>query len=127
VQLASKVVCTPHIGASTDQAAQAILNDVLNIVAAFKENGTPPARNVVNLRKGVKTQVHLVVRHYNRVGVLARVLEALRDESINIEEMQNMIFDGNDAACCALALDRQPSPKILATLSKDKDIIEVTV
>jgi D-3-phosphoglycerate dehydrogenase len=123
--LASKVVCTPHIGASTEQAAQAILNSVLNIVTSYKENGQPPAKNVVNLRKEVKSEVKLVVRHFNRVGVLSRVLESLRDEGINIEEMQNSIFEGNDAACCSLALDKKPGPEILSKLSQDQDIIEV--
>lgn len=125
-ELASKVVCTPHIGASTDQAANAILNAVLNIIAAFKEDGKPPAQNVVNLRKESQAPVNLVVRHYNRVGVLAMVLQSLRDEGINIEEMQNSIFDGNDAACCSLALDKKPSSEVLAELSKNENIIEVT-
>ena len=126
VGLAAKVVCTPHIGASTDQAAQAILNEVLNIITAYKENGKPPAKNVVNLRKGVKAPVNLVVRHFNRVGVLAMVLQSLRDEGINIEEMQNSIFDGNDAACCSLALDKKPSSRVIEDLSKNEHIIEVT-
>ena len=125
-ELASKVVCTPHIGASTDQAANAILNSVLDIVTAYKENGQPPAKNVVNLRKESQAKINLTVRHYNRVGVLAKVLESLRDEGINIEEMQNSIFEGNDAACCSLALDKAPSSKVLEGLSQNQDIIEVT-
>lgn len=125
-ELASKVVCTPHIGASTDQAANAILNSVLGIVTAYKENGQPPAQNVVNLRKESKAKINLTVRHYNRVGVLAKVLESLRDEGINIEEMQNSIFEGNDAACCSLALDKEPGVAVLEKLSNNQDIIEVT-
>lgn len=125
-ELASKVVCTPHIGASTDQAANAILNSVLEIVTAYKENGQPPAKNVVNLRKESMAKINLTVRHYNRVGVLAKVLESLRDEGINIEEMQNSIFEGNDAACCSLALDKEPGPAVLEKLSQNQDIIEVT-
>ena len=36
----------------------------------------------------------LVVRHYDRVGVLAAVLDGLREEGINVEEMENAVFAG---------------------------------
>ncbi len=124
-ELAAKVTCTPHIGASTDQASEAIANETFNIVNSFVQTGRPI--NVVNLRDAVTDQTKLVVRHFNRVGVLARVLTMLRDEGINIEEMQNSIFQTDQAACCSLALDKAPCEATLAKLTEDPDIIEVTL
>jgi len=123
--LASAVTCTPHIGASTDQATEAIANEVFNIVRSFAETGRPT--NVVNLRAPAKDETKLVVRHFNRVGVLSRVLTKLRDEGINIEEMQNSIFETNLAACCSLSLDKRPSEATLKALEGDPDIIEITL
>jgi D-3-phosphoglycerate dehydrogenase / 2-oxoglutarate reductase len=124
-ELASLVACTPHIGASTDQAAEAIAAEVLRIVRIFSETGQPP--NVVNMRRVLEPQTNLIVRHYNRVGVLARVLDSLRNEGINIEEMQNSIFQTDQAASCSLTLDKPPTSAALETIMADEDVIEVTL
>ena len=122
--LAAKVVCTPHIGASTEQAEEAIAEETVRVVQEFMRLGTPP--NVVNVRATRATGSALVIRHYNRVGVLARVLNQLRDEGINIEEMQNLIFQNNEAASCSITIDKAPSAQVLDRLGQDPDIIEVT-
>jgi D-3-phosphoglycerate dehydrogenase / 2-oxoglutarate reductase len=41
-ELASLITCTPHIGASTDQAADAIAAETVRIVKVFQQTGTPP-------------------------------------------------------------------------------------
>jgi len=121
--LASLVTCTPHIGASTDQATEAIANEVFNIVQSFARKGQPV--NVVNLREPATDENKMIIRHFNHVGVLARVLTMLRDEDINIEEMQNAVFKTNKAACCTLSLDRLPSDAVIQALNEDGDVIEV--
>jgi D-3-phosphoglycerate dehydrogenase len=68
-----------------------------------------------------------VVRHYNRVGVLASILDLLREEGVNVEEMENTIFAGAQAACCTLQLDTPPSPKVLATLGRNDAILQVSL
>lgn len=123
-ELASQVVCTPHIGASTEQSEEAIAEETVRIVKEFIRAGSPP--NVVNVRTAKGTGSTLVIRHYNRVGVLARVLDQLRDEGINIEEMQNLIFKNAEAASCSITLDKAPSAKVLALFRQDPNIIEVT-
>lgn len=55
----------------------------------------------------------------------ALVLTMLRDEDINIEEMQNAIFETNKAACCTLSLDKLPCDAVVQALNDDVDIIEV--
>lgn len=125
VDLASRVVCTPHIGSSTEQSEEAIAEEAVRVVKEFIQNGTPP--NVVNVRTAKGVGSTLVIRHYNRVGVLARVLELLRDEGINIEEMRNLIFSHAEAASCSITVDKIPSAAVLAQLGKSPDIIEITV
>lgn len=53
VELAKMITCTPHIGASTDQAADAIAEETVRIVKVFEETGTPPgAVNKPAAKKG---------------------------------------------------------------------------
>ena len=121
--LAQCITATPHIGASTEQAADAIADDVVRIVRAFHETGKPP--NPINMCLRSPATHSLVIRHYNRVGVLAGVLDLLREEDINIEEMENTIFDGAEAACCTLQLDAAPSAAALAALEQNELILQV--
>ena len=125
IDLANKVVCTPHIGASTEQAETAIAQEAVRVVSVFMSGSTPP--NVVNLRTGRGDGPTLVVRHYNRVGVLAGVFDKLRQEDINIEDMQNLVFAGGETASCSLAIDKTPSPEVLEALSGMEHIIEITI
>jgi predicted amino acid-binding ACT domain protein len=67
-----------------------------------------------------------VVRHHNRVGVLSAILMMLKEEGINIEEMQNTIFSGGATATCSLYLDKKPADKTIALMSAHADIIQVT-
>jgi D-3-phosphoglycerate dehydrogenase len=121
-ELASLAICTPHIGASTDQASEAICDEAVRIVKTFKESGK--ALNGVNVRKKTTAKYNLVVRHYNRVGVLASVLNLLRDEGVNIEEMENTIFEAGKAATCTLKLDSLPKVETVASLNSNPNIIK---
>jgi len=122
--LAQCVTATPHIGASTEEAADAIAGEVVRIIRTFHETGKPPKAINVCLRSPATHS--LVVRHYNRVGVLAGLLDLLREEDINVEEMENTIFDGAEAACCTLQLDAPPSATVLAALEANELILQVT-
>jgi len=123
-ELAELATCTPHIGASTDQAAEAIAEETVRIVASYVQTGKPV--NTVNIQRKSPAKVDLVVRHYNRVGVLADVLRELKNEGINIEEMENTIFEGGKTACCALRLDAEPAADLLAKIDNEH-IIKMSV
>jgi D-3-phosphoglycerate dehydrogenase / 2-oxoglutarate reductase len=123
VELAQLVTATPHIGASTDQAAEAIADEVVRIVRSFIETGKPV--NTVNMCARSPATHSLVIRHYNRVGVLAGVLDLLRREEINVEEMENTIFEDAQAACCTLQLDSSPSESTLTALQESDSILQV--
>src|SRR5664279_2044472 len=104
----ANVYGTHHIGASTEQAQEAIAAETVRIVQIFKETGNVP--NVVNLAQRTPATHRLVVRHLDRPGVLAGVLDTLRTAEINVQEMENVIFDGAEAAVAHINLDRAPPP-----------------
>ena len=81
--------------------------------------------NGVNIREKTSAQYNLVVRHYNKVGVFAGVLDELRNEGINIEEMENTIFESGQAASCSLKLDDKPSEKLISKISTGENVIQV--
>jgi D-3-phosphoglycerate dehydrogenase len=115
---------THHIGASTDQAQEAIAAETVRIVRAFKETGQVP--NVVNLAERTPATHRLVVRHRDRPGVLAHVLAAIRTANINVQEMENIIFEGSEAAVARINLESEPSREILERLqTENPDIIEL--
>jgi D-3-phosphoglycerate dehydrogenase len=124
-ELASLVTATPHIGASTDEASEAIAAEVVRIIRLFRETGKPA--NTVNMCDRSPATHSLVVRHFNRVGVLASVLDLLREEGINVEEMENTIFEGAQAACCTFQLDSPPSDAAMSTLLDNDAILQVSL
>jgi len=105
---------THHIGASTEQAQDAIATEAFRIVESFIKTGA--ANNCVNLAKRTPAKWQLVVRHYDRVGVLAYVLDAIRRANINVEEVRNIVFDGAAAASCTIQLDTEPAASLLEAL-----------
>lgn len=117
---------THHIGASTDQAQEAIAAETVRIIQSFKETGQVP--NVVNLAQRTPATHRLVVRHRDRPGVLAQVLDAIKAEQINVQEMENIVFEGAEAAVATINLDKAPSGAMLDRLrAHNADIIELNV
>ncbi len=113
---------THHIGASTEQAQEAIAEEAMRIIATFLKTGV--VLNCVNLATRTPAKWQLVVRHYDRVGVLAFVLDQIRRAGINIEEVQNVVFDGAAAASCRIQLDGEPGSELLSGIrGGNKDII----
>lgn len=117
---------THHIGASTDQAQEAIAAETVRIVQSFKETGRVP--NVVNLAVRTPATHTLVVRHQDRPGVLAQVLDAIRGANINVQEMENIIFEGSEAAVARINLEAAPPAETLERLrAENPDILELSL
>ena len=113
---------THHVGASTDQAQVAIAHEVIRIVQSFQSSGEVP--NAVNrLARSSATHV-LTIRHRNRPGVLAHVFGVLAGASINVEEVENIIYHGAHATLARIHLDGQPETAALNQIrSGNPDII----
>ena len=48
------------------------------------------------------------MRHLDRPGVLASVLDAISEVRINVQEMQNVVFEGAQAAVARIDLETKP-------------------
>ena len=116
---------TPHIGGSTDQAQEAIAAETVRVVVSYKTTGKVP--NVVNLAVKTPATHSLVVRHRDRPGVLAHVFECLRSSGINVQETENVIFEGAEAAVARINIDAAPAPPLLAAIRGSQDIIDLHV
>lgn len=113
---------THHIGASTEQAQEAIAEEAIRIIETFIKTGV--VLNCVNLATRTPAKYQLVVRHFDRVGVLAHVMDQIRRANINIEEVQNVVFEGAQAASCRIQLDSEPTDQLLAAIKDgNPDII----
>jgi D-3-phosphoglycerate dehydrogenase len=120
----SGVYGTHHIGASTDQAQEAIAAEAVRIVKNFVETGRVP--NVVNLAKRSPATHMLVVRHRDKPGVLAHVFQLLRDAGLNVQETENIIFEGADAAVARINLDREPPRSTIDQIrSGHEDVLDL--
>lgn len=117
---------THHIGASTEQAQDAIADETVRIIETYKN--TSRVENCVNLcARSTATNV-LMVRHLNKPGVLAHTLSAIRQAGVNVLEMENIIFQGDQAACAAIKLSAPLDDDVVRQIQKcDEHIIGVSV
>jgi D-3-phosphoglycerate dehydrogenase len=115
------VIGTHHIGASTDQAQAAIADETIRIIREYKQTGRAP--NVVNLATKTPATHLLVVRHLDRIGVLAGVFDQLKAAGINVQETENIVFEGAHAAVARIALDQPPSASVLDEMRSRSDAI----
>lgn len=90
-----RVYGTHHIGASTEQAQEAIAKQVIKVIDRYAEGSV---RNVVNLAEPMRHTTVIGIRHADQVGVLSQVFSILRGANINVEHMENHVFKGARAA-----------------------------
>jgi D-3-phosphoglycerate dehydrogenase / 2-oxoglutarate reductase len=70
----------------------------------------------------------LVVRHRDRPGVLAHVFDQLREANLNVQETENIVFDGAKAAIARIHLEQRPNEKTLNSIREgSEDIIELSL
>ena len=115
---------THHIGASTDQAQEAIAAETVRIIRSYKETGRVP--NVVNLARRTPATHMLVVRHRDRPGVLAHVFDHLRKANLNVQETENIVFEGAEAAVARINLDGEPPATVCQRIKADNaDVLDL--
>ena len=107
------VWATPHIGASTQQAQDAVADEAVRLVLEYRSSGRVSS---VNEAPQESPGHLLVVRHRNEVGVLARVFTALKEVGINVAETENIVFQGEATCLARLALSRVPARALLDSI-----------
>lgn len=120
----ANVVGSHHIGASTAQAQTAVAQGTVAVIEAYIGGKVV---NCVNLVVEPAGGVILTVRHRDRVGVLAKVLETLSSAGLNVQDMDNQLFTGSVAAVASIHLEHEPSESVLSVISADGDVLAVSV
>ncbi|HUK26860.1 MAG TPA: hydroxyacid dehydrogenase [Candidatus Acidoferrales bacterium] len=112
-------VGTHHIGASTDQAQRATADETVRIISTYAKTGS--VENCVNFAKETPAEYELIIRHYDKIGVLTRILTDLREAKISVHEVHNVIFEGAKAAVVRIQLDTPPTEQTLSKIASRKD------
>ena len=118
------IYVTHHIGASTEQAQDAVAEETINIIKHYVHSGV--IDHWVNRAKITDAHYQLVVKHYDKPGVLASVLDVIRNGNINIEEIENIIFEGGIAACCTLKLQTAATAEMLKQIKDNSNVISIS-
>jgi D-3-phosphoglycerate dehydrogenase len=113
------VYITHHIGASTQQAQLAVAYDAVDIIRGYAKEGH--VRNWLNRCDHTDAPWQLVVRHFDKPGVIANVMNELKQANINAQELTNVIFEGKQTACCTIQIDAEPSDKIMKSIRTRQD------
>lgn len=120
------VYVSHHIGASTKQAQLAVASDAVDIVRGYVQEGH--VRNWLNRCEHTDAPWQLVVRHYDKPGVIANVMNELKEADINAQELTNVIFEGKQTACCTIQLDAEPSSEIMKSIrTRQDEVISATL
>ena len=119
------VYVTHHIGASTNQATEAIADAVISIVHDWKTTGS--VQNCVNLAKDSPADHCITIRHADKVGVLANILNLLKQLGHNIQEMENIIFQGGFSACARIQIVGSPNDDLLKQINQLPNVYAVSV
>jgi D-3-phosphoglycerate dehydrogenase len=121
-----KVICLPHLGASTLEAEENCAVMVVDDVREFLENGNI-ARSV-NFPETVlhRTRPHRVaIPHKNVPNMVAQILTALAAQNINIADMLNHSRD--ELSYTLVDLDAPPNAATLARIRSIDGILSARV
>ena len=121
-----KVICLPHLGASTLEAEENCAVMVVDDVREFLENGNI-ARSV-NFPETVlhRTRPHRVaIPHKNVPNMVAQILTALAAQNINIADMLNHSRD--ELSYTLVDLDAPPNEATLARIRSIDGILSARV
>ncbi|NBC15895.1 MAG: hydroxyacid dehydrogenase [Bacteroidetes bacterium] len=119
------VYLTHHIGASTQQAQDATAAEAVRVIRTYADTGQVP--NCVNMEEQSPATHLLTVRHLDKVGVLAAVLDEVRKAGWNVQEMENLIFSGAKAACARIRFDGEPSEAVVDQIQAHEDVLAVSL
>lgn len=119
-----QVVGTHHIGASTAQAQRSVSDGTVEAIEAYI-SGSPI--DCVNLRFEPSGTCSITIRHLDRVGVLAKVFAVLRSSGLNVQQMQNQIFQGGEAAVATINVSEMPSDDVVAAMVDINEVFNVVV
>ena len=117
------VVGTHHIGASTFQAQRSVAEGTLETIEAFL--GGEPI-NCMNIRGEPSGDSCLTIRHLDQVGVLAQIFAVLRAKGLNVQQMQNQVFQGGQAAVASIFVGGDVTDDVIGSLQEIDEVLSVS-
>jgi D-3-phosphoglycerate dehydrogenase len=69
----------------------------------------------------------LVVRHRDRPGVLAHVFDQLHEANLNVQETENIVFEGAEAAVARINLDGEPHGSACEQIRRNEHVLDLQV
>lgn len=118
------VVGSHHIGASTKQAQESVADGMVEVIEAYAGGAMI---NCVNMTVDTSGASCVSVRHRDRVGVLAKILNAISGNGHNVEQMQNQLFTGGEAAVATINVDGAPTDTMLQAIEAIDEVIAVSL
>ncbi len=121
---AEKVVCIPHLGASTPESEENCARMAAAEIRDYLENGS--IHNSVNypeVQLGDPEAVRVLVLHENIPNMISNITAAAAKEGINIENMVNK--SKKDMSVTVMEMAELPSKHALDTLSELPGIIRI--
>ena len=119
-----KVVCIPHLGASTPESEENCARMAAAEIRDYLENGS--IHNSVNypeVQLGDPEAVRVLVLHENIPNMISNITAAAAKEGINIENMVNK--SKKDMSVTVMEMAELPSKHALDTLSELPGIIRI--
>lgn len=108
------VIGTVRLADRTRQVQEAVAEAVVQRVRSYVVSGQ--VVDCVNLLERSPATWQLVLRLRDAVGVMAGIMDAIRTDGINAEEITTRVFAGAKAAWCTIALDERPSNEALRAI-----------
>ena len=121
---ADKVVCIPHLGASTPESEENCARMAAAEIRDYLENGS--IHNSVNypeLQLGEPEAVRVLVLHENIPNMISNITATAAKEGINIENMVNK--SKKDMSVTVMEMEELPSRHALETLQELDGIIRI--
>ncbi len=110
------VLTTHRLANASAQALAAVAAEVVRVARHFFVSGE--VLNCVNLLEHSPATWQLLLRLRDAPGVLAAIMDVIRADGVNAEEVNSRVFRGARAAWCSITLDERPSSDALEAIRK---------
>ncbi len=121
------VICTPHLGASTEEAEDNCAIMAVKEIMDYMENGNiTHSVNYPDCDMGdCKAESRVAILHKNKAGMIAAFTSILSKENVNVDDMTNK--SRGDFAYTLLDLGSKLSDQVISEIEQVDGVIKIRV